>query len=460
MLFWPKTKPRRAAAADSTAAELTREVAGVASDLYEPLAGYAGVRPNRDPLLAAQTPSAAYAYPYGLFEEALDKDAHLFAVVAQRKAAVLAWERRIVPADSSLQARRVADFVEQALAGIGSLALRTGGVGASGQGRPHSGSFAGGFEHDLCELLDAIPYGLAVSEIVWEQVHGSWLKLPDPPAEVLLPAALLSRHPRRFTFGVDGTLRLLTPAAPVTGEDLPERKFLSFAPYGRHEDPWGLPLLRSVWWLAWFKRQALKFWLSFAEKYGSPTAVLRHPINATDKEKRAYRRLIGSIQQETGLVVPEGVELSLLEAQRGGTLNTYHDLLEFCNREMSKALLGQTLTSEVGARGSLALGSVHYAVREDIVRQDAQALMALVNGQLLRWIVELNFPPEQRLYPRWELHPPQKPDLALELSIDRFFAERGLACDEAALYKRYGRQPASSGDAAAAAGAAQPEAGR
>ena len=478
MWFWPKKNDelktgavaQAGADAASGAAALTREVAGIASDMYEPLSGFIGAVPNRDPLLQSQTPGSFYAYAYGLFEEALDKDAHLAAIVAQRKAAVLSWERSIAPADSSPEARAVAQFVEAALEGIGA---RASGARASltvangGQGRPPSGQQAktgetsltptagGGFEHDLSELLDAIPYGFAVSEVLWEEVQSSRVKVqadpalatsPEPstlnldPGRILVPAALLSRHPRRFVFGADSEPRLLTAAQPLTGEALPWRKFLVFAPYGRHENPYGLPALRSVWWLAYFKRQALKFWVMYAEKFGSPTAVLKHPLSATEKEKRAYRRIIGTIQQETGLVVPEGVDLSLLEAQRAGSVGTYRELCDFCNREMSKALLGQTLTTEVAERGSLGLGSVHYAVREDIVRQDARALMALINGQLIRWIVDLNFPPAMRLYPRWELKPPSAQDLGLQLEIDRFFAERGLGVDEAELYARYGRK--------------------
>ncbi len=425
MWFWPNRRhdaTRRDKAADGKAQRptgLAREVAGVASDLYEPLAGWLGVRPNRDPLLTRRTPGSDYAWPYGLFEEALDKDAHLSALVNQRKAALLGWERGVVPADASPEAAEVAAFVEDALNGIG-----------TGDGPQATGC---GFERGLAELLDAVPYGLAVSEVVWERRSG------PGGVSALAPARLLSRHPRRFTFTADNELRLLTAAEPVTGEALPERRFLVFAPYGRHEDPYGLPQLRSVWWLAWFKRQVLRFWVMYCEKYGSPTAVLRHPLGATGREQAAYRRIVASLQQETGLVVPEGVGLEFLEATRSGGAECYRELVTFANAEMSKALLGQTLTTESGESGSYSLGRVHQAVREDIVRSDAQALAALLNGTLVRWIVDLNFPPEKRRYPAWRLSPPAADDLRLQLEVDRFFSEQGLALDPGELYARYGR---------------------
>jgi phage gp29-like protein len=439
MWFWPKrnkhaaksrvkpaasrnSKPHRRTAED----ELTREVAGLATDLSDPLGKYLGVLPNRDPLMLQQAPNEFYRYPYGLFEEALDKDAHLSALIAQRKSAVLAWERQLDPADCSSKSHHVAILVEAALAGI----TRDGHENGDG------------FEQDLGELLDAVPYGLAISEVLWERrpLPGlAGLSTGETQPSYLLPKALLSRHPRRFIFGVDGRLRLLSASDPVKGEPVPDRKFLVFAPYGRHENPYGCPVLRSVWWMAYFKRQAFKFWVMFCERFGTPTTILKHPLSATDQEKRAYRRIMRGIQQETGLVVPEGVELALLEAQRSGTVQTYSDLVELCNREMSKALIGQTLTLEPGDRGARSLGEVHLAVRQDIVRQDAQALEALVNGQLIRWIVDLNLAPSQRKYPRWRLVPPQGADLALQLDIDEFFAAQDLPVDTTELYARYGR---------------------
>jgi hypothetical protein len=441
-------------------------------------------RPPRTATVAAGVPApdSAYDYPYGLFEEALDKDAHLHALFCQRKAAVLAWERSLVAKDESAEAQAALELVR---AGLGN-------IGASGSAgfqpaRAASPQDAGttGMDRDLWELLDALPFGLAVSEVVWEWVEvgcrqyavdsknkgsGAAASLPTAnrllptllPGRYLLPKALLSRHPRRFVFGSQGELRLLTRAEPVEGEAVPPRKFIVFAPYGRHENPYGTPLLRSVWWISWFKRQALKFWLLHCEKYGMPTAVLTHPPEATERERMAFRRVVGSIQQETGLVVPEGVELSLLEASRSGGPAAYLSLIELCNSEMSKAVLGQTLTVDTPAGGghaSFAMARVHEHVREDITRLDAQALMGCINGTLVRWICELNLGNREQAtgnsgegrreaptvpcylttVPSWFLSPPRQHDLRLQLEIDRFFAEQGLAVDSSELYQRYGR---------------------
>ena len=510
----------KASRQDGGATGLTAEVAAASREAGGAGLAWGAGTGERDPLLGSgmhgegiPAPDSAYAYPYGLFEEALDKDAHLSALVGQRKAAVLAWERGLVPGDASPAAQAAWELVELGLGNIGSsgagLRARQASPGQdAGRDARATGTLENcGLDRDLWELLDALPYGLAVSEVVWEWVEiGASNQLSvisdqsEPgaseqsavsseqakpkqdspsslitdhcslitdasrrvlrPGKYLLPKALLSRHPRRFVFSPSGELRLLTDAEPLEGEAVPPRKFIVFAPYGRHENPYGTPLLRSVWWPSYLKRQALKFWLLHCEKYGMPTAVLQHPASATQRERSSYRSVVQSIQQLAGIVLPEGVELSLLEAGRGGGAASYQGLIELCNAEMSKALVGQTLTVDTpaGGAGSYAMARVHQAVREDLTRLDAQALMGCINGTLVRWIVELNLGNREQLagnsgsresgtvpcslapVPSWTLTPPRQADLRLQLEIDRFFAEQGLAVDSSETYARYGRK--------------------
>jgi hypothetical protein len=331
--------------------QLTGEIAAMASDLYQPLAGFMGTQPNRDPLLASQQPGEGYLYPFGLFEEALDKDAHLNALIAQRKAAVLSWTASVVAADDSPAALAGKDLVDRAIASI------------SGQTR----SATGGFERDLAELMDAIPWlccqrgDLAAVDCSPGRPFDSdaslgWVAAGS--AQVAPSAAVL--------FDTAGNLRLLTQSEPVEGIALPERKFLVFAPYGRHECPYGLPALRSVWWLAWFKRQVLKFWVMYAERYGTPVTVLKHPLAATDKEKQAYRRIIGSLQQETGLLCRRAVRA--FESRSGGAAADLRRLLSSAPRDKGDRRPDADHRARRSWRAQPGLVQ-HPMVREDIVRQ-------------------------------------------------------------------------------------------
>ena len=60
--------------------------------------------------------------------------------------------------------------------------------------------------------------------------------------------------------------------------------------------------------------------------------------------------VIESIQIDSGVTIPEGIQLELLEPSRRGSAETYRDLTQWCNDEMSRAVLGQTLTVGEGNR--------------------------------------------------------------------------------------------------------------
>ena len=91
-------------------------------------------------------------------------------------------------------------------------------------------------------------------------------------------------------------------------------------------------------------------------------------------------------------IISESTRIEFVEAAQKGSA-PFKDLIEVLNREISKAVLGQTLTTEVGASGSYAAGMVHEGVRSDIVRADARALERTVNRDLIRPLVRFNFGP-------------------------------------------------------------------
>jgi hypothetical protein len=116
-----------------------------------------------------------------------------------------------------------------------------------------------------------------------------------------------------------------------------------------------------------------------------------------------------AIQQETAIVIPDGMLLELLEAARTSSINTYETLCNFMNAEISKTVLGQTLTTEIGKTGgAFAASQTHETVREDIIKADADALCECLNSSLIPWLVDYNFGPQEE-YPKiWIRTEPEK----------------------------------------------------
>lgn len=354
---------------------------------------------------------AGHASPYTLFEEMEDKDAHLFSALQTRKLGVLAHPRRIDAARPTAEAAEAAGWAERTL-----------------EQMP-------GWHATLTHLLDALGKGLAVAEIMWG------IDADDR----IVPRRIKPRAAGRFALGQDGRWRLLGPTDPPgVGRPLPPRKFLVATAGATDERPHGKGLCEKVYWYWWFKKHNLKFWLIYNEKFGSPTVVARHRSGFNDAERERLMEVIEAIQTDAGVTVPEGVTLELLEAGRTGSADTYRSLAQWCNDEISRAVLGQTLTSGEGERsGSLALGRVHEQVRQDYVRADARLLADVVNNQLLRPMIDLNFG-EACPAPRWRIDLSPQLDLEREINIDRQLLQMGVTLPDSYFYEKYGR-PADDG---------------
>ena len=369
---------------------------------------------------------------YDLFKDMEDKDAHLFAVLQTRKNGVLARPHKIVAASDSPRDQNVASFVRNILDPL------------------H------GYEDALLGLLDALGKGFSVLEILWK-LEGGKVGIE----------ALKIRPQERFCFNTDGKLCLLPlpystlsrrdesliaspPSSPASlspasilaspsTQIVPPRKFLHFTFCSTPESPYGTGLLVKAYWYYWFKKNNLKFWVLFNEKFGSPTIIGKYRLGAGEEERKRLHEVVASLQNDTGVTIPENVALEFLEAKRTGTINTYRDLADWCNDEMSKLVLGATLTTSEGRRsGSLALGQVHERVRSEYIESDARSLMGVINGQLIRWIVDFNFGADVP-GPRFVIDTTDDEGLEREIQMDQELVKMGVPLPLSYFYQRYKR---------------------
>lgn len=65
-------------------------------------------------------------------------------------------------------------------------------------------------------------------------------------------------------------------------------------------------------------------------------------------------------------------------------------MLEFSNAEISKAVLSQTLTTEIGDKGAYAAASAHLSVRQEVCDFDKKLVIRALN-ELISLICLLNF---------------------------------------------------------------------
>lgn len=286
----------------------------------------------------------------------LERDAHVGSVMGKRKRAVTAREWGLTPASDDSVDVDIAEFCKHVL-----TRLR--------------------FDKLTKSMMGAVLKGYSVVELIWQREDNR-----------LVPVMFLERQAKRFVFDIERRPRLLTSKSMIEGEELPARKFIVHTVGGTDGSPYGLGLGHLLFWPTFFKRQNISFWLIFNDKYGSPTAKGTYPTSADATEQNKLLAVLRSISREAGIIVPEGMEVALLEASKAGT-DGYERMCHYMDAEISKAVLGETQTTTVGnSGGNRALGEVHNEVRVELAKDDADDLSYTINETLLRWIVEYNFP--------------------------------------------------------------------
>ena len=361
---------------------------------------------------------------FELAEEIEERDLHYRGVLQQRRLRGAGAPVDVVPASDAAADRRLADEVrERVMQGLG--------------------------WHDmLLDLLDALGKGVSCLEIVWRYAGGRWE-----------PAGYHRVDPRWLVWDdTDGVTPLLLrewgdkpPAGRMAGmmsrpgayrsqaDPLPPGKFI----YHAHKAKSGLPtrggLAFSVATMYLLKSVSVRDWWAFGEIYGIPTRIGKYGQDATDEDIQTLQDAVAALAVDAGAVIPDSmtIDVETGAATAGGGSSSgsglFRDQAEWCNGEVSKAVVGQTMTSDDGS--SRAQAEVHADVRDDLVRDDMRQVCGTLSRTVVRWYCELNHGMRPAGWPRVELpQPPEELDVAAIVSA----AKAGLKIPAAWLRERLG----------------------
>ena len=297
-----------------------------------------------------------------LAEDMEEKDLHYASVLGTRKRAVAQLEVTVEAASDAAGDEADAELIRQFLA-------------------------RDELEDELFDMLDAIGKGYSVTEIIWQQDGRTWL-----------PERLEWRLPQWFELDRENgrTIWLRSEDGP---QELPGFKFICHAARTKSGLPIRGGLARLAAWAYLFKNYTLKDWVAFAEVYGQPIRVGKYHAGATKEERETLLRAVANIGSDAAAIIPENMIIEFVKAEQSGSRELYERLCDWLDRQISKGVLGQTLTTEVSG-GSLAAARVHDEVRGDIERADAKQLAATLNRQLVKPIIDLNRGGMRAWYPK------------------------------------------------------------
>ncbi|MDD2367347.1 MAG: DUF935 family protein [Desulfuromonadaceae bacterium] len=239
--------------------------------------------------------------------------------------------------------------------------------------------------------------GFALSEIMWDTSEGD-----------TFIADMIYRHQRRFTFDTSGNILLKTIDNPMgmnvsIRDGLLLKKFQHVAFGDEVETPYGVGLGRELYWPWWFKKNGIKFWMMFCDKFAGPTVVGEYESGASPDDQDKLLSAAQAVHTNSSIIHPKGMSLSLLEAARSGSITAYNDLVNFMNDEMTISILGQTATT-TGTPGKLGNEQAQEKVKDDLVKADADSLCEAFNARetgVIRWLVDYQFPGLGRYPQMW-----------------------------------------------------------
>lgn len=166
-------------------------------------------------------------------------------------------------------------------------------------------------------------------------------------------------------------LRRQTDITGIPWEEYPDLLFV-----GR-EDDLGL-LAKAAPWVI-YKRNTTGDWSQFSEVFGMP--IQEYTYDTDDEDSR--QRAIDDASNAGSLAVfvhGKDTTLNLVEAgNKTGSADVYERLCERCNNEISKLILGNTLTTESSETGTQALGTVHKKVEDKVTQADRLYLLDVLN---------------------------------------------------------------------------------
>src|SRR5574343_16744 len=340
-----------------TVAELVEPQTAQLGWLASQIAGHPsrGLTPAKVARMVQSAETGGITAQHELFMDMEEKDGHIAAEMGKRKLALLTRPWSVAPPrNASAAEKSLAAEVEEWL-----------------QGMPD-------FEDVLLAGLDAIGHGFACLEIEWRRLGALWM-----------PSAITHRPQTWFTVAAgQNSIRLRDASAP--GAVLRPFGWITHIHKARSGMLVRCGLHRALAWPYLFRNYSARDMAEFLEIYGLPLRLGKYPSGATANEKATLLRAVAGIGHSAAGIIPQGMEIDFKEAAKGSH-DPFAYMIEWCERTVSKLILGATLTSGADGKASTnALGKIHNEVRHDLMRSDARQLANTLTRDLIYPLLALN----------------------------------------------------------------------
>ncbi|WP_297814067.1 DUF935 family protein, partial [uncultured Helicobacter sp.] len=118
------------------------------------------------------------------------------------------------------------------------------------------------------------------------------------------------------------------------------------------------------------KNAGLDFWIRFLERFGEPWAVAK-----TQDDPNTLALEVSNMLNGSTAVIDKDEEIELIQPS---AKSNFKELVEYCDSQINRFILGGNLTGEVTG-GSLAAAQAHNEIRSEIALSDERILCYVCN---------------------------------------------------------------------------------
>jgi hypothetical protein len=267
---------------------------------------------------------------YQRYHEVTRHDAHLMAIINDRKQEVMCQPYMVVDANG-------AEAVE------------------------YSQTMRSAWARDVMDYaLDSVFWGHSLMQIN-PSVEGSGIEVTLIPREHVRPEL---------------GLVVVNPNDEVGVQYVGRRLANNLIEVGRRRD---LGLLKQASLRAIQKKNALQVWEDWTEVFGLPLRI----VKTNTMDDKMVEKIEQSMEQMTTgfwAIIGLNDQIELKEPNRPDAYQVYDKFIQRMTDEMSKLILGQTMTVDSGS--SRAQAQVHRKVLETIIEADKLLIEHVINDQL------------------------------------------------------------------------------
>ncbi|MCD8025324.1 MAG: DUF935 domain-containing protein [Candidatus Gastranaerophilales bacterium] len=231
------------------------------------------------------------------------------------------------------------------------------------------------------QILDAPLFGYCPIEISYEK-NGNFI----------VPIGVMAKPQEWFYFNSLNEFfykdRTMAGKRPIDFQN--GYKFLLPRHKPDYLNPYGQAILSRCFWNVAFINGGMEFLVKFCEKFGMPYVFGKYDRSMTDIEKQQMLESLTQMVQDAAAVIPSDGTVEIVQTGSNGSSDIHLGLINKCEQNIAKAILGQTLTTDVGTSGSYAAANTHMGVRADIINSDKKLVESTIN-KFISIVCAINF---------------------------------------------------------------------